>query len=129
IAYSAFLRYGLTESRILSSIYTIPSVNEWALRLVAVYNMAKGKFASLIQSKVFAVSEQIAAQIAYTLVPFVDSLINNGIRLVAALFVYFIFRFSSAKWPNMEQEYLTWKDLLDNQVNIVDIYFIVAFFL
>uniref|UniRef100_A0A915B519 FYVE-type domain-containing protein n=1 Tax=Parascaris univalens TaxID=6257 RepID=A0A915B519_PARUN len=110
--------YGLTESRILSSIYTIPSVNEWALRLVAVYNMAKGKFASLIQSKVFAVSEQIAAQIAYTLVPFVDSLINNGIREICIRI-----RVSSddagyiaAKWPNMEQEYLTWKDLLDNQL-------------
>lgn len=87
--------YGLTESRILSSIYTIPSVNEWALRLVAVYNMAKGKFAPLIQSKVFAVSEQISAQIAYTLVPFVDSLINNSIRLATSLFVHFILFFIS----------------------------------
>uniref|UniRef100_F1KS52 Zinc finger FYVE domain-containing protein 9 n=1 Tax=Ascaris suum TaxID=6253 RepID=F1KS52_ASCSU len=110
--------YGLTESRILSSIYTIPSVNEWALRLVAVYNMAKGKFAPLIQSKVFAVSEQISAQIAYTLVPFVDSLINNSIREICIRI-----RVTSddagyiaAKWPNMEQEYLTWKDLLDNQL-------------
>ncbi|VDK29329.1 unnamed protein product [Anisakis simplex] len=78
--------YGLSESRILSSLYPIPGVNEWALRLVAVYNIAKGKFAPLIQSKVFAVSEQIAGQIAYTLVPFTDSLINNDMRCVSSFF-------------------------------------------
>lgn len=35
----------------------------------------------------------------------------------------------AAKWPNMEQEYLTWKDLLDNQVNILAVYLIVALLL
>ncbi|KHN81998.1 Zinc finger FYVE domain-containing protein 9 [Toxocara canis] len=110
--------YGLIESRILSSLYSIPSVNEWALRLVAVYNMANGKFAPLIQSKVFAVSEQIAAQIAYTLVPFVDTLITNNIREISLRI-----RVTSddagyvaAKWANMEQEHSTWRDLLDNQL-------------
>ncbi|VDK25347.1 unnamed protein product [Anisakis simplex] len=110
--------YGLSESRILSSLYPIPGVNEWALRLVAVYNIAKGKFAPLIQSKVFAVSEQIAGQIAYTLVPFTDSLINNDMREICVRIRVSAddAGYSAAKWESLEQEYAMWKDLLDNQV-------------
>ncbi|VDM39136.1 unnamed protein product [Toxocara canis] len=132
--------YGLIESRILSSLYSIPSVNEWALRLVAVYNMANGKFAPLIQSKVFAVSEQIAAQIAYTLVPifaripfgFVSHVfITNSVDVKTRKEIHgWVFReislrirvtsddagYVAAKWANMEQEHSTWRDLLDNQL-------------
>ncbi|VDN43229.1 unnamed protein product [Gongylonema pulchrum] len=76
--------YGLKKSRILGSLYSIPCNTEWSLRLVAVYNIAKGRFAYLVQSKVFAVSEQITAQIARTLVPFVSALVDHDHRLVTS---------------------------------------------
>lgn len=74
----------------MSSVYTIPGLSDWALRLVAVYNCENGRFPTCIRSKVFAVAEQIAAQITYTITPFVNSLIKKNLLLVVYVFSYFV---------------------------------------
>ncbi|VDN43770.1 unnamed protein product, partial [Gongylonema pulchrum] len=82
--------YGLKKSRILGSLYSIPCNTEWSLRLVAVYNIAKGRFAYLVQSKV-------------------DLFLRIRVSLDDA-------EYQASSWPDMAQEYATWIDLLDNQV-------------
>ncbi|VDO48239.1 unnamed protein product, partial [Onchocerca flexuosa] len=55
-------QYGLKKSKILGSSYPIPNQVDWSLRLISVYNVAKGRFVQRVQSKVLNVSEQVAAQ-------------------------------------------------------------------
>ncbi|EJD74052.1 FYVE zinc finger family protein [Loa loa] len=111
-------QYGLKKSRILGSSYLIPNQVHWSLRLVSVYNVAKGRFVQRVQSKVFSVSEQIVAQIATTLVPFITALIEHDLR-----HIFFRIRVTSEDaeykthpWPGMEKEFAAWLDFLDYQI-------------
>ncbi|MCP9263668.1 Zinc finger FYVE domain-containing protein 9 [Dirofilaria immitis] len=111
-------QYGLKKSRILGSSYPIPNQAHWSLRLVSVYNVAKGRFVQRVQSKVFSVSEQVAAQIATTLAPFVTILIEHDLR-----HIFFRIRvttedaeYKTQPWPGMEKEFAAWSDFLNYEV-------------
>ncbi|VDM08792.1 unnamed protein product [Wuchereria bancrofti] len=111
-------QYGLKKSRILRSSHPIPNQLHWSLRLVSVYNVAKGRFVQRVQSKVFSVSEQVVAQIATTLAPFVTALIENDLR-----HIFFRIRvttedaeYKTQPWPGMQKEFAAWLDFLDYQV-------------
>lgn len=111
-------QYGLKKSRILRSSHPIPNQMYWSLRLVSVYNVAKGRFIQRVQSKVFSVSEQVVAQIATTLAPFATALIENDLR-----HIFFRIRvttedaeYKTQPWPGMQKEFAAWLDFLDYQV-------------
>ncbi|MFH4977885.1 hypothetical protein AB6A40_004594 [Gnathostoma spinigerum] len=111
-------QYGINAARVLTSFYPILGMEDWALRLVSVYNMAGGKFPVQIQSKVFAVSEQVTAQCAYTISPFLESLVNSNIW-----YLYIRIRITTddaeykvAPWKDLEDQHAAWVEVLDSQL-------------
>ncbi|VDK85572.1 unnamed protein product [Onchocerca ochengi] len=111
-------QYGLKKSKILGSSYPIPNQVHWSLRLISVYNVAKGRFVQRVQSKVLTVSEQVAAQIATTLAPFITTLIEHDLR-----HIFFRIRittedaeYRTQPWPGLEKEFAAWSDFLDYQI-------------
>uniref|UniRef100_A0A914CFU7 Smad anchor for receptor activation-like C-terminal domain-containing protein n=1 Tax=Acrobeloides nanus TaxID=290746 RepID=A0A914CFU7_9BILA len=111
-------QYGLVLHRQFRSMNFIPTANEWALRLSTVINMEDGKFPSVLQPKYFDICEQMAAQIATTIAPFIGVLVANNHRFVAIRVRIDTdnVTYDTAKWPGMEDEHFVWTVTLDDQI-------------
>jgi len=110
-------QYGVDQSRLLTSINVIPGIAEWALRLSAVYNLDEARPVAPMESKMFSISEQIAAQVAVSISPFVRSLIRRNMNIaIRVQLTAETAEYQTGQWTEMTEEHSLWMSTLDEML-------------